>query len=219
MFTNLTAGCKFAQREQRHLFQSEAKPESVPESALGSLDFFSGDEEAASAPADEEAPAPTSRAARRRRARKALEAEAAETPSAEAPSTSDSLPAAEPIAAEMSERDMADANALRRAMRIHAYGTELPAPVQSASDMADRFAMKPSLRRNVLSAGYHELTRVQMQAVPCMMARRDLVACAPTGSGKTAAFAIPLIAQLGAPRRGAPARERRTLETPTRRRD
>ena len=52
MFTNLTAGCKFAQREQRHLFQSEAKPESVPESALGSLDFFSGDEEAASAPAD-----------------------------------------------------------------------------------------------------------------------------------------------------------------------
>ena len=55
MFTNLTAGCKFAQREQRHLFQSEAKPESVPESALGSLDFFSGDEEAASAPAAEAA--------------------------------------------------------------------------------------------------------------------------------------------------------------------
>ena len=34
MFTNLTAGCKFAQREQRHLFQSEAKPESVPDVAL-----------------------------------------------------------------------------------------------------------------------------------------------------------------------------------------
>ena len=67
--------------------------------------------------------------------------------------------------------------------------------------MADRFGLRPALRRNVLGAGYHELTRVQMQAVPSMMARRDVVACAPTGSGKTAAFAIPLIAQLGGPKR------------------
>ena len=203
-FTSLTSGCRFGakQREQqRKHFQGKAAAESSPpsESALGSIDFFN--EATTSAPMEdaESAAVPTSRAARRRRARKALEAEAAAQ--AEPSVVPDAPEPAQAIHAEMSEREVADANALRRAMRIHAYGTELPAPVQSATDMADRFGVRPALRRNVLGAGYHELTRVQMQAVPSMMARRDVVACAPTGSGKTAAFAIPLIAQLGAPKR------------------
>ena len=201
MFGSLTSGCRFKQREQRALFRGGDAPDqqrATREGALGSLDFFGGDDEAAEEPAASAPATTTSRAARRRRARKAVpeDAEAADEPDLSA-----SLPAATAISADMSEREMADANALRRALRIHAYGTELPAPVQSATEMADRYAMRPALRRNVLSAGYHELTRVQMQAVPCMMARRDLVACAPTGSGKTAAFAIPMLAQLSAPRR------------------
>ena len=215
-FTSLTSGCRFGtkQREQqRKHFQGKATAESSRESALGSIDFFGGNDEATTAATEDadSAVVPTSRAARRRRARKALEVEAEAAAQAEpsaAPSTAELSaapntvePAPQAIHAEMSEREMADANALRRALRIHAYGTELPAPVQSATDMADRFGLKPALRRNVLGAGYHELTRVQMQAVPSMMARRDVVACAPTGSGKTAAFAIPLIAQLGGPKR------------------
>ena len=203
-FTSLTSGCHFGakQREQqRKHFQCKAAAESSRESALGSIDFFN--EATTNAPTEdaESAAVPTSRAARRRRARKALEAEAEAAAQAEPSSVPDAPKPAQAIHAEMSEREVADANALRRAMRIHAYGTELPAPVQSATDMADRFGLRPALRRNVLGAGYHELTRVQMQAVPSMMARRDVVACAPTGSGKTAAFAIPLIAQLGAPKR------------------
>ena len=209
-FTSLTSGCRFGtkQREQqREHFQGKATAESSRESALGSIDFFGGDDKATTSTPTEDAEltVPTSRATRRRRARKALEVEAEAAAQAEpsaAPSTAElALDAAQAIHAEMSEREMADANALRRALRIHAYGIELPAPVQSATDMADRFALRPALRRNVLGAGYHELTRVQMQAVPSMMARRDVVACAPTGSGKTAAFAIPLIAQLGGPKR------------------
>ena len=203
-FTSLTSGCRFGakQREQqRKHFQGKAAAESSRESALGSIDFFN--EATTSAPTEdaESAAVPTSRAARRRRARKALEAKAEAAAQAEPSAVPDAPKPAQAIHAEMSEREVADANALRRAMRIHAYGTELPAPVQSATDMVDRFGLRPALRRNVLGAGYHELTRVQMQAVPSMMARRDVVACAPTGSGKTAAFAIPLIAQLGAPKR------------------
>ena len=214
-FTSLTSGCRFGtkQREQqRKHFQGKATAESSRESALGSIDFFGGNDEATTSATEDadSAVVPTSRAARRRRARKALEVEAEAAAQAEpsaAPSTAElsaapnTVEPAQAIHAEMSEREMADANALRRALRIHAYGTELPAPVQSATDMADRFGLRPALRRNVLGAGYHELTRVQMQAVPSMMARRDVVACAPTGSGKTAAFAIPLIAQLGGPKR------------------
>ena len=54
----------------------------------------------------------------------------------------------------------------------------------------------------VLDAGYHELTRVQMQAIPTLLAGRELLACAPTGSGKTAAFLIPMLCQI-AESRGA----------------
>ena len=35
-----------------------------------------------------------------------------------------------------------------------------------------------------------------MQAIPLMMDRRELIACAPTGSGKTAAYLVPLIHHL-----------------------
>ena len=152
-FTSLTSGCHFGakQREQqRKHFQGKAAAESSRESALGSIDFFN--EATTSAPTEdaESAAVPTSRAARRRRARKALEAEAEAAAQAEPRAVPDAPKPAQAIHAEMSEREVADANALRRAMRIHAYGTELPAPVQSATDMADRFGLRPALRRNVL---------------------------------------------------------------------
>ena len=67
--------------------------------------------------------------------------------------------------------------------------------------MAERHRLPAWLRHNVLEAGYHELTRVQMQAVPLLIGGREVLACAPTGSGKTAAFLIPMLARLGAPQR------------------
>ena len=77
-------------------------------------------------------------------------------------------------------------------------GTGVPAPVESAEDMAERHRLPAWLRHNVVEAGYHELTRVQMQAVPLLS---EVPACAPTGSGKTAAFLIQMLARLGAPQR------------------
>ncbi|MFN2452460.1 MAG: DEAD/DEAH box helicase [Candidatus Dormibacteria bacterium] len=47
---------------------------------------------------------------------------------------------------------------------------------------------------------------VQEQALPPLLQRQDCVIQAPTGSGKTLAFLLPLIEQLGGPRRGAPPR-------------
>ena len=101
----------------------------------------------------------------------------------------------------LTERELPEANALRRSLRIHVYGTGVPAPVESAEDMAERHRLPAWLRHNVLEAGYHELTRVQMQAVPLLIGGREVLACAPTGSGKTAAFLIPMLARLGAPQR------------------
>jgi ATP-dependent RNA helicase RhlE len=56
--------------------------------------------------------------------------------------------------------------------------------------------LPPSLLNAALSAGYVEPSPVQLEAIPAVLAGRDLLALAETGSGKTAAFALPLLAQL-----------------------
>ena len=63
--------------------------------------------------------------------------------------------------------------------------------------------------RAVAAEGYSVPTPIQTQAIPCMMAGRDLFGCAQTGTGKTAAFALPILHRLGqvpAPRGRRPIR-------------
>lgn len=45
----------------------------------------------------------------------------------------------------------------------------------------------------VASEGYTIPTPIQQQAIPLVLQRKDLLGCAQTGTGKTAAFAIPIL--------------------------
>lgn len=47
--------------------------------------------------------------------------------------------------------------------------------------------------RAVTEAGYSKPTQIQYSAIPHILAGKDLIACAQTGTGKTAAFAIPIL--------------------------
>jgi ATP-dependent RNA helicase RhlE len=55
-----------------------------------------------------------------------------------------------------------------------------------------------SLLRAVGDEGYHTATPIQQQAIPPVLAGRDLMGCAQTGTGKTAAFALPTLQRLAA---------------------
>jgi ATP-dependent RNA helicase RhlE len=63
--------------------------------------------------------------------------------------------------------------------------------------------VQPELVRAVLEEGYTAPTPVQAAVIPHVLAGRDVLACAQTGTGKTAAFVLPLLQRLGKePRRG-----------------
>jgi ATP-dependent RNA helicase RhlE len=64
----------------------------------------------------------------------------------------------------------------------------------------DSLGLTPELLRAVKAEGYTEPTPVQAQAIPAVLERRDLLAGAQTGTGKTAAFVLPILQILNATR-------------------
>src|SRR5271163_4378452 len=66
-----------------------------------------------------------------------------------------------------------------------------------AGGFAD-LALAPELCRALAGLGYEEPTPIQREAIPPLLLGRDLVGQAATGTGKTAAFALPLVQRLAA---------------------
>ena len=61
-----------------------------------------------------------------------------------------------------------------------------------------QMAIIEPILRALAKEGYTNPTLIQQQAIPEILAGRDLLGCAQTGTGKTAAFVIPILQQLHA---------------------
>jgi ATP-dependent RNA helicase RhlE len=76
-----------------------------------------------------------------------------------------------------------------------------------------KFGLHPDLLRGVKEMGFARPTPIQQDAIPAAMGGKDVLACAMTGSGKTAAFVLPILNRLMDKRRGV---TRALVLTPTR---
>ncbi|XP_076302286.1 putative ATP-dependent RNA helicase DDX52 [Lasioglossum baleicum] len=92
-------------------------------------------------------------------------------------------------------------NQLRNHYRINVTGNRIPEPITEFIDLLTVYDIPKKLINNIVNCGYDCPTPIQMQAIPAMLQGRQILACAPTGSGKTAAFLLPIIHRLSGPKK------------------
>lgn len=92
-------------------------------------------------------------------------------------------------------------NVLRKKLRLSVSGDGVPAPIESFDDLQSIYGVSSNIINNLRKAGYTEPTPIQSQTWPIMLKNRQILACAPTGSGKTAAFLLPILHHLRGLRR------------------
>lgn len=88
------------------------------------------------------------------------------------------------------------------------------APLQEEQNPAGSFAVFPlvmALQENIRAKGYTTPTPIQSEVIPAVLANRDVIGTANTGTGKTAAFLIPLLQKITLDRN-----QRVLVVTPTR---
>ncbi len=95
---------------------------------------------------------------------------------------------------------------------MHHSPGSTPPPTPAPFDL-----LLPELQRTLAEEKYHTPTPIQAQAIPPLLAGRDMIGCAQTGTGKTAAFTLPLLQHLVQKRQAPqPGRPRTLILAPTR---
>ena len=84
----------------------------------------------------------------------------------------------------------------------------------------ESLGLMPELLRAVAEEGYTTPSPIQLKAIPPVLARQDIMACAQTGTGKTAGFALPILQMLAPHQNTSPSPARHSIRalilTPTR---
>src|SRR3954467_7485762 len=68
--------------------------------------------------------------------------------------------------------------------------------LSAANDGFGSLGLDPKLIATLTELGYEEPTPIQREAIPPMLTGRDLIGQAATGTGKTAAFALPMLQRI-----------------------
>jgi len=81
----------------------------------------------------------------------------------------------------------------------------------------ESFSFAPEILRAIAECGYQSMTPIQQQAIPAIRRGEDVLESAQTGTGKTAAFALPILQRMcDNPKETMPSNTRTLILTPTR---
>uniref|UniRef100_A0A0E0KCU3 RNA helicase n=1 Tax=Oryza punctata TaxID=4537 RepID=A0A0E0KCU3_ORYPU len=94
-----------------------------------------------------------------------------------------------PSVSGMSEQEVAD---YMKTLAIRVSGFDVPRPIKSFADCG----FPVQLMNAIAKQGYEKPTTIQCQALPIVLSGRDIIGIAKTGSGKTAAFVLPMIVHI-----------------------
>ncbi|KAH7676417.1 RNA helicase protein [Dioscorea alata] len=89
----------------------------------------------------------------------------------------------------MTEQDVSE---YRKSLAIRVSGFDVPKPIKLFEDCG----FSPALMNAIKKQGYEKPTTIQCQALPIILSGRDIIGIAKTGSGKTAAFVLPMIVHI-----------------------
>lgn len=92
----------------------------------------------------------------------------------------------------IAELSMSKVEGIRTNLKIKVKGDNISKPILEFQHCQ----LSETLNDNVTHSGYITPTPVQMQVIPLVLSSRDVLACAQTGSGKTAAFLVPIIQRI-----------------------
>lgn len=82
--------------------------------------------------------------------------------------------------------------AIRKELGLHVTGHSIAKPCLSFA----HFGFDEDLLSGIIKAGYSEPSAIQRQAIPIALEGRDIIGIAKTGSGKTAAFVLPMLVHI-----------------------
>ena len=94
-----------------------------------------------------------------------------------------------PFIAELSTSKV---DGIRTNLNIKVKGDDINKPILEFQHCQ----LSDTLNNNLTHSGYITPTPIQMQVIPLVLSSRDVLACAQTGSGKTAAFLVPIIQKI-----------------------
>lgn len=95
-----------------------------------------------------------------------------------------------------SEENIEKAKQLRKSRKVKITGEDIPLPLFNFEDLVKRYGILASngrLLENLMELGFVNPTPIQSESIPMILNHRDLLACSPTGSGKTLSFLIPVL--------------------------